>query len=70
MIPDKSKSLDQGAIDPWTKPKYRTLFNDLKRFAKQAGITPYAPSPELGPEQRRMVVEGEGQFPGLTGFLN
>ena len=36
VIPDKSKSLDQGAIDPWTKPKYRTLFTELKRFAKQA----------------------------------
>ncbi|MGH9567938.1 MAG: excinuclease ABC subunit UvrA, partial [Candidatus Angelobacter sp.] len=23
VIPDKSKSLDEGAIDPWTKPKYR-----------------------------------------------
>ena len=38
VIPDKSKSLNQGAIDPWTKPKYRTLFTELKRFAKQAGI--------------------------------
>ena len=23
VIPDKSKTLDEGAIDPWTKPKYR-----------------------------------------------
>src|SRR6202795_1678121 len=49
VIPDKSKSLDQGAIDPWTKPKYRTLFNELKRFAKQAGIPLYAPWAELDP---------------------
>ena len=70
VIPDKSKSLDQGAIDPWTKPKYRTLFNELKRFAKQAKIPLYAPWAELDPEQRRMVVEGDGKFLGIRGFFN
>ena len=36
VIPDKSLSLAEGAIDPWTKPKYRPLFTDLKRYAKSA----------------------------------
>ena len=25
VIPDKSKSLAEGAIEPWTKPRYRQL---------------------------------------------
>ena len=70
VIPDKSKSLNEGAIDPWTKPKYRTLFTELKRFAKQAGIPLDVPWAELDPEQRRVVVEGEGKFPGIRGFFN
>jgi len=70
VIPDKSKSLNEGAIDPWTKPKYRTLFTELKRFAKQAGIPLDVSWAELDPEQRRMVVEGEGKFPGIRGFFN
>ena len=70
VIPDKSKSLDQGAIDPWTKPKYRTLFSEMKRFAKQANIPLYAPWIELDPEQRRLIIEGEGKFPGIRGFFN
>ncbi len=70
VIPDKSKSLNEGAIDPWTKPKYRTLFTELKRFAKQAGIPLDLPWAELDPEQRRVVVEGEGKFPGIRGFFN
>ena len=36
VIPDKTKTLAEGAIEPWTKPKYRPLFTDLKRYAKQA----------------------------------
>ncbi len=38
VIPDPSKTLSEGAIEPWTKPKYRSLLTDLKRFAKPAGI--------------------------------
>jgi excinuclease ABC subunit A len=70
VIPDKSKSLNEGAIDPWTKPKYRTLFAELKRFAKPAGIPLDVPWAELDLEQRRMLVEGEGKFPGIRGFFN
>ena len=70
VIPDKSKSLNEGAIDPWTKPKYRTLYAELKRFAKQADIPLDVPWSELDPEQRRMVVEGEGKFLGIRGFFN
>ena len=36
VIPDKSKTLNQGAIDPWTKPKYRPLFTELQAL-RQAG---------------------------------
>ena len=28
IIPDKSKTLDQGAIDPWNRPKYRSYFTE------------------------------------------
>ena len=70
VIPDKSKSLNEDAIDPWTKPKYRTLFAELKRFAKQANLPLDVPWADLDPEQRRMIVEGEGRFLGIRGFFN
>jgi excinuclease ABC subunit A len=34
VIPDSSLSLDQGAVDPWTKPKHRSW---LGNFRKSAG---------------------------------
>src|SRR5207237_8706377 len=70
VIPDKSKTLSQGAIEPWTKPKYRPFHTELKRFAKQMDIPPDVPWAELTPEQRRVIVAGEGKFPGVRGFFN
>ena len=36
IIPDKSKTLDEGAIDPWNRPKYRPYFTELKRVGEAA----------------------------------
>ena len=32
VIPDKGKSLDEGAIEPWTKPRYRSLRMEMRKF--------------------------------------
>ena len=69
VIPDKGKTLNEGAIEPWTKPKYRPLFTELKRFAKQAGIPLDVPWYELDAEQQRLITEGEGKFGGVRGFF-
>jgi excinuclease ABC subunit A len=69
VIPNKTKSLGEGAIDPWNKPKYRPLFTDMKRFAKQAGIPLDVAWGELEPEQQELVLNGEGQFLGVRGFF-
>ncbi len=70
VIPDKSLTLNQGAIEPWTKPKYRSLLTDLKRFAREADIPMDMPWNELDREQQRLVIEGEGRFAGVRGFFN
>jgi excinuclease ABC subunit A len=70
VIPDKMKTLAEGAIEPWTKPKYRPLFTDLKRFAKQAEIPLDVPWIELEEEHRNLVLNGEGRFLGVRGFFN
>jgi excinuclease ABC subunit A len=70
VIPDPSKTLNEGAIEPWTKPKYKPLFTELKRFAKQGGLPLDLPWAELDAEQQRLVIEGEGRFPGIRGFFN
>ena len=69
VIPDKIKTLAEGAIEPWTKPKYRPLFTDLKRYAKQAGIPLDVPWADLEDEHRNLVLNGEGKFLGVRGFF-
>ena len=70
VIPDKTKTLAEGAIEPWTKPKYRPLFADLKRYAKQAGIPLDLPWADLEPKHQQWVLDGEGRFLGVRGFFN
>ena len=70
VIPDKMKTLAEGAIEPWTKPKYRPLFTDLKRYAKQAEIPLDVPWVDLEDEHKELVLNGEGKFLGVRGFFN
>ncbi len=69
VIPDKTKSLGAGAIDPWNKPKYRPMFTELKRFAKQMDIPLDVPWAELEPEQQDSILDGDGKFLGVRGFF-
>jgi excinuclease ABC subunit A len=69
VIPDKSKTLAQGAVVPWTKPRYRTLWNDIKRAARARDIPLEVPFHRLTAEQRRWVIEGDQDFKGIRGFF-
>ncbi|HEX3818709.1 MAG TPA: excinuclease ABC subunit UvrA [Candidatus Sulfotelmatobacter sp.] len=69
VIPDKLKTLAEGAIEPWTKPKYRPLFTDLKRYAKQAGIPLDMAWVDMAEEHRNRVLNGDGKFLGVRGFF-
>jgi excinuclease ABC subunit A len=70
IIPNKGKTLDDGAIDPWNRPKYRPYFTELKRAAKQHGIPMDVPWYDLTPEQQSFVLDGHGSFLGVHGFFS
>jgi excinuclease ABC subunit A len=70
IIPNKGKTLDDGAIDPWNRPKYRPYFTELKRAAKQHGIPMDIPWYDLTPEQQAFVLDGHGSFLGVHGFFS
>ena len=71
VVPDKSKSLAEGAIEPWTKPRYRQIAADLKRYARTKGIPVDVPFRDLTAAQRNAVLDGDRKedFPGVKGFF-
>ncbi len=69
ILPDKSKTLDQGAIDPWQRPKYRAYQAELKRVAKQHGIPTDVSWYDLPLDQQELILNGHGAFPGVHGFF-
>ena len=69
IIPDKAKTLDEGAIDPWNRPKYRTYLSELRKVARQNGIPLDVPWWDLTAEQQAFVLDGNGSFPGVHGFF-
>ncbi|HEY6362841.1 MAG TPA: excinuclease ABC subunit UvrA [Vicinamibacterales bacterium] len=69
VVPDQSKSISQGAIEPWTKPHYRAQLADLKRAAKKGTVRLDVPWADLTPDERQFVVEGDDEFDGVRGFF-
>jgi excinuclease ABC subunit A len=72
VVPDPSKSLDDGAVEPWTKPRYRVLFQEAKKWARSRGIPTNVAWRHLTAEQRRLVLEGDptNDFEGVKGFFS
>jgi excinuclease ABC subunit A len=69
IIPDKSKTLDEGAVAPWTTTKYRPHHGEMKRAAAAAGVPTNVPWFDLTPAQQEFIQEGKGSFPGIRGFF-
>ncbi len=69
VVPDETKSIAQGAIEPWTKPHYRTQLADLKRAAKKVKLRLDVPWSELTAAEKQFVVEGNADFDGVRGFF-
>jgi excinuclease ABC subunit A len=72
VVPDPKKSIQQGAIEPWTKPHYRAQLAELKRAAKKHKVFLDAPWEHLSDEEKRFVVEGAEdpkEFAGIRGFF-
>ncbi|MGH7775104.1 MAG: excinuclease ABC subunit UvrA [Candidatus Binatia bacterium] len=67
VIPDPSKSLSDGAIKPWkTKPRRFQRFMD---FCERKRIPTKKPFQELSEKQKRLVIEGDGDYKGIRGWF-
>jgi excinuclease ABC subunit A len=62
VIPDRALSLNMGAVEPWTKPRYRVYLNDFKKSARAKGVPLDVAIRELTPEQLAFVLDGVREF--------
>ena len=70
VVPDRTKSINKNAIEPWSKPHYRSHLAALKRAARGHGIRMSVPWEELSDDERRFVIEGDGgSYKGIQGFF-
>lgn len=70
IIPDKNKSLEEGAVEPWTKPASEEMMYQLIYEAKRRGIPTTIPFKDLKKECKRFVLEGGDGYYGVKGFFD
>jgi excinuclease ABC subunit A len=69
VVPDPSKTIRQGAILPWTFPRWRENLIDLLRVARPAGIPVDVPFQTLKPEHIALIMDGTEGFQGLRKYF-
>src|SRR6201996_1759774 len=69
VIPDKSKSVYDGAIAPWRGEKMREWNDQLVRQALKFDFPIHRQYNQLTPEQQRVIWTGNQYFRGLDAFF-
>ncbi|MBC8358062.1 MAG: excinuclease ABC subunit A, partial [Candidatus Aminicenantes bacterium] len=69
IIPDKNKSLEEGAIEPWTKPVSRRRMRRLILEAEKRGIPTDIPYKDLKEEWKKFIFDGGDRYKGINGFF-
>jgi excinuclease ABC subunit A len=69
VVPDDEKTLREGAVQPWTTPKFRTYQQALVREGPGSGVRLDVPYRELNAREKKFLLEGEGEFDGLDAFF-
>ncbi len=69
VIPNPALTLNEGAVEPWTKPQFDWARTELRRFCKTEGISMDVPFSDLSRAEQLAIVEGKGKWGGVRGFF-
>jgi excinuclease ABC subunit A len=70
VVPYPTRSLRDGAIDPWTKPRYDNKRRALAEFAKRERIPMDKPWDQLTAAQRQLLLRSRARgYKGIFPFL-
>ncbi|MDR4467685.1 MAG: excinuclease ABC subunit UvrA [Nitrospira sp.] len=69
VIPDATKSLAGGAVEPWSKPSSAWWQKQMLAAMKKQGVDVDAPFESLAADQQRLLWEGNKSFDGINDFF-
>jgi len=71
IVPDRNKTIREGAIAPWNTPAYQHELEELLALADDYGVDVDVPFKQLTVAQLKIIHEGvsEREFGGLNGFF-
>jgi excinuclease ABC subunit A len=70
IVPYPTRSLKDGAIDPWTKPRYENKRRALAEFAKREDISMDTPWQKLSAASRQKLLNAKARgYKGILPFL-
>jgi excinuclease ABC subunit A len=58
VVPDPTRTLEEGAVDPWTKPRYRHFYHEFKKAARAQGVRLDMPYFRLTQQEKDFVWNG------------
>ncbi len=69
VVPDPTRSLGDGAVEPWSHPSGRWYQRQLLKAARKRGVDVTRPYADLDADDRRWVYDGGVGFTGIRGFF-
>ena len=69
VVPDPTRSLAGGAVEPWSHPSGRWYQKQLLKAAKKRGVDVDRPYGDLPDEDRRWIYEGGRGLTGIRAFF-
>ncbi len=70
VVPDKTKTLNEGAIAVWNSPAYSGLLVELQDAASEYNIPLDIPYNKLTKKQLKLINEGTSDFCGIGEFFD
>lgn len=69
IVPDRHRSLANGAIDPWSKPGSDWWQKQMLLGMKRKGVSLSTPFAKLSEKERKLLWTGDKHFEGLNAFF-
>jgi len=69
VVPDRTRTLAEGAVEPWTHPSGKWYQKELLKAARRHKLATDTPWEKLPEKARALVYKGDGDFPGIQGFF-